>query len=166
MRINPTQSNTSLDGKNLKITIIQSRFNDSLGNILLDNTLETLKELNISEKNIHILKVPGALELPLSAKLVALKQKPDAIIALGIVIKGDTSHYDHVCTETHRGLMKVSLKTETPVVFGVITAFTKKQVVDRVQKTKLNKGKEYAETAVEMALLKKSIGSSKIKRRA
>jgi 6,7-dimethyl-8-ribityllumazine synthase len=164
MRINPAETSVKLDGKNLKITIIQSRFNDSLGNILLENTLETLKKLNVTEKNIQVLKVPGALELPFTAKLVALKQKPDAIIALGIVIKGDTSHYDHVCTETHRGLMKVTLKTETPVVFGVITAFTEKQVVDRVQKTKLNKGKEYAETAIEMALLKKSLESSKIQR--
>jgi 6,7-dimethyl-8-ribityllumazine synthase len=157
MRINQSQSSTPLDGKGLKIAIILSRFNDSLGNILLENTLDTLKKLNVSEKNIQITKVPGALELPLTAKLIATKQKPDAIIALGIVIKGDTSHYDHVCTETHRGLMKVSLKTETPVVFGVITAFTKKQAVDRVEKNKLNKGKEYAETAVEMAILKKDL---------
>lgn len=164
MRINESKSDKALDGKNLKISIILSRFNDSLGNILLENTIETLKKLNVSEKNIQITKVPGALELPLTAKLIAIKQKPDAIIALGIVIKGDTSHYDHVCTETHRGLMKVTLKTETPVVFGVITAFTKKQAVDRVEKNKLNKGKEYAETAVEMALLKKELQESKRKR--
>lgn len=164
MRINESKPDKALDGKNLKISIILSRFNDSLGNILLENTIETLKKLNVSEKNIQITKVPGALELPLTAKLIAIKQKPDAIIALGIVIKGDTSHYDHVCTETHRGLMKVSLKTETPVVFGVITAFTKKQAVDRVEKNKLNKGKEYAETAVEMALLKKDLQESKRKR--
>lgn len=164
MRINSSQSTITLDGKGLKIAIILSRFNDSLGNILLENTLETLKKLNVSEKNIQITKVPGALELPLTAKLIAIKQKPDAIIALGIVIKGDTSHYDHVCTETHRGLMKVSLKTETPVIFGVITAFTEKQAVDRVQKSKLNKGKEYAETAVEMALLKKDLQEPKRKR--
>lgn len=164
MRINESKSDKALDGKNLKISIVLSRFNDSLGNILLENTLETLKKLNVSEKNIQITKVPGALELPLTAKLIAIKQKPDAIIALGIVVKGDTSHYDHVCTETHRGLMKVTLKTETPVVFGVITAFTKKQAVDRVEKNKLNKGKEYAETAVEMALLKKELQESKRKR--
>ncbi|MCC7197020.1 6,7-dimethyl-8-ribityllumazine synthase [Candidatus Peregrinibacteria bacterium] len=161
MRINKDSSKKELNGKDLKISIVFSRFNDSLGNTLLQNTLETLNKLKVPTKNILVTRVPGALELPITAKLITKKQKPDAIIALGIVIKGDTSHYDHVCTETHRGLMNVSLETQTPVVFGVITAFTENQAVERVQKNKLNKGQEYAQTAVEMALLKKDLQSKK-----
>lgn len=161
MRINKDNPEKELNGANLKISIVFSRFNNSLGKILLQNTLETLSKLKVPTKNILVTRVPGALELPIAAKLITKKQQPDAIIALGIVIKGDTSHYEHVCTESHRGLMNVSLETQTPVVFGVITAFTEKQAVERVQQNKLNKGKEYAQTAVEMALLKKELQPKK-----
>jgi len=157
MRINESKSQIIQDGKGLKISIILSRFNDSLGNTLLENTLVRLKELNVAEENIELTKVPGALELPLTAKLIATKKNPDAIIALGIVVKGETSHYEHVCNESHRGLMNVSLETETPVIFGVITALNEQQAIDRVEKNKMNKGKEYAETAIEMALLKNQL---------
>lgn len=161
-----TSAPEDLNGKGLNIAIVLSRFNDSLGNIMLKNTVETLENLGVNPGMIKVIKVPGALELPLAVKLLTNKKKFvsaekkkifDAIIALGIVIKGETAHFEHVCTETHRGLMNVSIETETPIIFGVITAMDESQAVDRVEKDKLNKGKEYAEAAVEMALLQHKI---------
>ena len=141
------------NSKNLKIAIILSRFNDSLGNELYENTLQTLKKHGVSAGNIKLVRVPGAMELPLAAKLLAKQKKFQAIIALGVVIKGETPHFEHVCTQSQRGLMDVQLQTEVPVIFGVITANTLKQATDRIEKSKLNKGKEFAESAIEMAAL-------------
>ena len=149
----PSSNPTKLQGKNLRIAIILPRFNDSLGNILLNNTHETLLRRGVQGKNITLFRVPGALELPLTAKILAKKKKYDAIIALGVVIKGDTPHFEHVCTQCHRGLMDVGLETETPVIFGVITALNEQQARDRVEKKRLNKGRQYAETAIELANL-------------
>lgn len=140
-----------LNGKYLRIAIILPRFNDSQGNILCENTHATLLKHGVNKNNIKLVRVPGALELPLTAKLLAKQKEYDAIIALGVVIKGETPHFDHVCTESQRGLMNVSLETELPIIFGIITALNLKQAMDRVQKNKLNKGKEFAQSAIEMA---------------
>ena len=136
-----------MDGKSLKIAIVISRFNDSIGNELLKHAQKSLKDNNV--KDITIIRVPGALEIPLTAKIIA--KQFDAIIALGSVIKGGTAHFDYVCAETYRGLMDASLETETPIIFGVLTVNTKKQALERI-----SKGKDYAEAAIEMALLRKT----------
>ena len=139
---------TKLDGKSLKIAIVISRFNDSIGNDLLNIAEKTLKKHGVHQ--VETIRVPGALEIPLTAKLIA--NKFDAIIALGVIIKGATSHFDYVCSETYSGLMSASLETETPIIFGVLTVKTKKQALDRIKK-----GKDYAEAAIEMALLRKKL---------
>ena len=141
----------NLNGKGLRIAIILARYNDGIGSELLKNTHETLIGHGVKESDIKVLRVPGALELPLAAKLAAGTGKFDAIIALGVVIKGETPHFEHVCRESLHGLMNVGLKTEVPVVFGVITALNVAQAQERAEKGKLNKGREYAETAIEMA---------------
>jgi 6,7-dimethyl-8-ribityllumazine synthase len=146
-----TSNPQNLNGKNLRIAIILARYNDAIGEELLKNTHDTLIEHGVAESNIKTFRVPGALELPLTAKLIAKKKNFDAIIALGVVIKGETAHFEHVCEQSLRGLMDVGLMTETPVIFGVITALNEKQARDRADKDKLNKGREYAETAIEMA---------------
>ncbi len=151
MKLN--SSTTDLNGENLNIAVVLARFNDELGNILYENTVARLKELKVT--NIQLTRVPGSLELPLAAQLLA--PQCDAVIALGIVIKGETPHFDHVCNEAHRGLMDVNLKTQTPVIFGVITALNEKQARDRVEKGGLNKGKDFAEAAVEMAHLTQNL---------
>jgi len=156
MKINSSKAQIS-NAKNLKIAVILSRFNDSLGNELYENTLQTLKKQGVKAGNIKLIRVPGALELPLAAKLLAKQKKFHAIIALGVVIKGETPHFEHVCTQSQRGLMDVQLQTEIPVIFGVITANTVKQAKDRVEKSKLNKGKEFSESAIEMAALIKNL---------
>lgn len=148
---------SKISGKYLKIAIILSRFNDSLGKILLENTEETLMKDGVQKKDIRVIRVPGALEIPLTAKFIAEQKKYDAIVALGIVVKGETAHFEHVCAESHRGLMNVQLKTKTPIIFGIITALNKKQVIDRIEKNKLNKGKEFAESAIEMACIRQEL---------
>lgn len=152
MKLHSSQANLyEKSGKYLRIAIILSRFNDSLGNILYQNTLDRLLQLGIYKKNIKLLRVPGALEIPLTAKLLACQKKYDVIIALGVVIKGKTPHFEHVCRETYRGLMNVTLETKTPIIFGVITAINIQQANHRIAKNKLNKGKEFAESAIEIA---------------
>lgn len=143
------------NNKNIKIGIVFSEYNSSIGNELLNNCLDTLKKHQVAQKNIEIVKVPGALETPIAAKILANKKKYHAIIALGIVLKGETYHFELVCNQTYSGLMKVSLNNKIPIIFGIIAANTKVQAVKRAQKKGLNKGKEFAETAIQMATLLK-----------
>jgi len=128
----------------MKIVILLPRFNEEYGLKLLDSTIKTLNKNKI--KNIQTIRVPGALEIPFAALKAIKKSKPNVVIALGIILKGETDHYEYVSSETFRGLMDVQLKTETPIVFGVLTCRTEKQVKDR-----LDNGKWFAETAIEIA---------------
>jgi len=137
-----------MENKNLKIAIILPYFGEEIGLELYENTLETLIDNGIKTKNLTLTRVAGALELPLTAKKIIKKTKPDAVIALGSVIRGDTNHYDYVCTETFRGLMNVQLELETPIIFGVLTCETEKQAKFRSSKKGLNKGKSFAEAAI------------------
>ncbi len=135
--------------KGLKIAIILPRFNDELGQKLLLNTQNELKELGI--KNVQVYRVPGTLELPFAALKIALSKKFHAIIALGVVIRGGTKHFDLVVETAYQGLMEVTLDEDTPIIFGVLAVENEKQAKERVEKTKMNKGKEFAQAAVEMA---------------
>ncbi len=146
----------SKQNKKLKIAVIFSLFNSSIGNKLLKSTVENLIRLGVTEKNIHVFNVPGALEIPLAAHKISHKGY-DAIIALGIVIKGDTYHFEIVSDESHRALMDISLKRKIPVVFGIICAYSEKQARDRADAKKMDKGREFAETAVEMANFMKNV---------
>ena len=142
-----------LNGKAYKIAVILSRYNDDIGNELLSNTRQALLKYGTKERNIDLYRVPGALEIPVTANALALQDKYDAIICLGVVIRGDTPHFDLVTSECYRGLMDVSLCSDTPIVFGVLTTNNLKQAKERSAKNKMNKGKEFAEAAIEMATL-------------
>ncbi len=142
-----------LNGKSFKFAIILSRYNDNIGNELLKNTRETLVKHGVKEKNMDLYRVPGALEIPVTANVLALKDRYDVIICLGVVIRGDTPHFDLVANECYRGLMDISLCSDTPIIFGILTTNNLKQAKERVAKGKMNKGKEYAESAIEMAML-------------
>ena len=144
---------TDLNGKPFKFGIILSRYNDNMGTELLKNTTETLLQLGTKEKNIELFRVPGALEIPITANLLVLEKKYDAIIALGIIIRGETPHFELVSRECYRGLMDISLCGDTPIIFGVLTVNNPKQAINRVSKNKMNKGREFARAAVEMAKL-------------
>jgi 6,7-dimethyl-8-ribityllumazine synthase len=147
----------SLVASGLKFGIVVSRFNDFITSRLLDGAMDALKRHGAHESDIEIAKVPGAFEIPLIADTMAVSGKYDAIIALGAVIRGSTSHYDYVCNEVAKGVSAVSLRHNLPVIFGVITVENIEQAIERAGTKSGNKGWETAISAVEMANLKKSL---------
>lgn len=132
-------------GKGLKIAIVLARFNDSIGNKLYEKTYQELLRLGIQEKNIKLFRVPGALETPFAAQKIAEKKQYDALIALGVIIKGETTHFEHVSRETWSGLMKIQLEQKIPIINGILTTNTIEQAKDRIKN-----GTYYAQSALEM----------------
>ena len=141
-----------------RFCIIVARFNDFIGSKLLAGAVDELKRHGVDENNIDIVKVPGAFEIPLLALKCAKSGKYNAIITLGAVIKGSTSHYDYVCAEVSKGVASVSLETEVPVIFGVLTTDNIEQAIERAGTKAGNKGSDAAKSAIEMANLVKVIG--------
>ena len=144
-----------LVGTNLKVAIVVSRFNDFITNRLLDGAKDTLVRHGVDEDNIDVAYVPGAFEIPLVAKKLAQKNDYDAVITLGCVIRGATSHYDYVCNEVAKGVSKANDVTNTPVIFGVLTTESIEQAVERAGTKAGNKCAEAAVSAIEMANLLK-----------
>lgn len=140
-----------LDGSSIRVAVILPYFNDLLGNELYDNVEKELLKLKVPEKNITLVRVPGALETPLTAKKLALSKNHDVIIALGIIIRGETPHFEYVAQESIHGCMQVQLETMTPIISGILAVENEEQAKDRVSVDKLNKGKEFAQTAIFMA---------------
>ncbi|HCY6452473.1 6,7-dimethyl-8-ribityllumazine synthase [Staphylococcus aureus] len=146
-----------LIGKDLKVAIVVSRFNDFITGRLLEGTKDTLIRHDVNEDNIDVAFVPGAFEIPLVAKKLASSGNYDAVITLGCVIRGATSHYDYVCNEVAKGVSKVNDQTNVPVIFGILTTESIEQAVERAGTKAGNKGAEAAVSAIEMANLLKSI---------
>ncbi|MGE5628054.1 MAG: 6,7-dimethyl-8-ribityllumazine synthase [Solirubrobacterales bacterium] len=138
-----------------KYGIIVGRFNEFIGGKLLSGALDGLKRHGAAESDIEIAWVPGAFEIPLAAKKMAKSKKYDAVICLGAVIKGSTPHFDFVSSEVSKGIASVSLDTEVPVVFGVLTTDTIEQAIERAGTKAGNKGYDAAVTAIEMTNLLK-----------
>ncbi len=136
-----------------KFCIIISRFNEFIGSKLLSGALDELKRHGIVGDTIDVVWVPGAFEIPVIAKKCAKSGKYNAIITLGAVIKGSTSHYDYVCAEVSKGVASVSLETEVPVIFGVLTTDNLEQAIERAGTKAGNKGADAAKAAIEMANL-------------
>ncbi|EHJ07702.1 6,7-dimethyl-8-ribityllumazine synthase [Staphylococcus simiae] len=145
-----------LVGKDLKVAIVVSRFNDFITGRLLEGAKDTLIRHEVESDNIDVAYVPGAFEIPLVAKKLAKSNKYDAVITLGCVIRGATSHYDYVCNEVAKGVSKVNDETEVPVIFGILTTESIEQAVERAGTKAGNKGAEAAVSAIEMANLLKS----------
>ena len=143
--------------ENFKIGIVASRFNDFVVGRLIDGALDGLKRHNVKDENITLAKVPGAFEIPVAAKKMAASKKFDAIICLGAVIRGATSHYDYVCNEVSKGIAQVSLEYGMPVLFGVLTTENIEQAVERSGSKAGNKGTECALAAIEMIQLLKQL---------
>ena len=139
----------NLVANNIKIGIVVARFNEFITSKLLSGALDNLKRENVNEKDIEVAWVPGAFEIPLIAK----SNKYDAIICLGAVIRGSTSHYDYVCSEVSKGIAQISLNSEIPVMFGVLTTDTIEQAIERAGTKAGNKGSECAQGAIEMVNL-------------
>ena len=142
-----------LIAEGLKFGIVVGRFNEFIGGKLLEGAFDALKRHGAREEDIDVAYVPGAFEIPLIAKKMAKNDKYDAVICLGAVIKGSTSHYDYVCAEVSKGIASISLDTEKPVLFGVLTTNNIEQAIERAGTKAGNKGYECAVSAIEMANL-------------
>ena len=140
-----------------KFCIIIARFNEFIGSKLLSGAIDELRRHGISESDIDVVWVPGAFEIPIVAKKCEKSGKYSAIITLGAVIKGSTSHYDYVCAEVSKGVATVGLETEVPVIFGVLTTDNIEQAIERAGTKAGNKGSDAAKSAIEMANLLKQI---------
>lgn len=143
-------ANLVSEGK--KYAIVVARFNHFITDRLVEGCIDSLKKHEVKDEEIDIIKVPGAFEIPLAAKLLT-KKDYDAIICLGAVIRGETPHFDYVCNEVSKGVASVSLNSNIPVIFGVVTTDTIEQAVQRAGVKSGNKGSEAAISAIEMANL-------------
>ena len=146
--------------KGTRIGIVVSRFNEFISSKLLEGALDCLRRHDIKDEDIEIAWVPGAFEIPLIASKMANSKKYDAIICLGSVIRGTTSHYDYVCSEVSKGIASVSLQSDLPVIFGVLTTDNIEQAVERAGTKSGNKGFDAALTAVEMVNVCKELESN------
>lgn len=142
---------------NVKIGIVVARFNDFITSKLLGGAIDGLKRHDVPEDNIDVAWVPGAFEIPLIASKMAKSGKYDAVLCLGAVIRGATSHYDYVCSEVSKGIAQVSLNSGIPVMFGVLTTDNIEQAIERAGSKAGNKGFECATGAIEMINLIREI---------
>ena len=147
----------NLDAKGKKFGIVAARFNDFIVDKLVSGALDCLTRSGAQDQDIAIVKVPGAFEIPLAAAKMAALKKYDAIICLGAVIRGATTHYDYVCAEVSKGIASVSLEAKVPVMFGILTTETIEQAIERAGTKSGNKGFDVAMGAVEMANLCKNM---------
>ena len=146
-----------IGARGMRFGIVASRFNDFICGRLVDGAVDALMRSGAEEKNIDIVKVPGAFEIPLAAKKLAKGGKYDAVICLGAVIRGATPHFEYISAEVSKGIALVGLESEVPVVFGVITTDTIEQAIERAGSKAGNKGWDAALSAIEMVDLFKKI---------
>jgi len=146
-----------LSAKGLKFGIVAARFNDFITSRLLDGAIDGLERHGAAESDIEVVKVPGAYEIPLAAKLLAASKKYDAVICLGAVIRGATPHFEYVSAEVSKGVAMVSMETGLPVIFGVLTTDTIEQAIERAGTKSGNKGWDAALAAIEMANVTKRL---------
>ena len=144
-----------LVGTDLKIGIVVGRFNEFINDKLLSGAIDGLKRHGVDEANIDTAWVPGAFEVPFVAKKMAETYNYDAVIGLGTVIRGSTTHYDYVCNEAAKGIAKAGLDTGVPVIFGIVTTENIEQAIERAGTKAGNKGYDSAMSAIEMANLNK-----------
>jgi 6,7-dimethyl-8-ribityllumazine synthase len=154
--MNIIEGNLSAEG--LKFGIVVGRFNSFITERLLEGAIDCILRHGGSKENIEIVKVPGSFEIPLTAKKLAKSGKYDAVICLGAVIRGSTPHFDYVANEVTKGIAQVSLETEVPISYGILTTDTIEQAVERAGTKMGNKGFDAAMVAIEMANILKSIG--------
>jgi 6,7-dimethyl-8-ribityllumazine synthase len=147
-----------LSAEGLKFGIVVSRFNSFVTERLLEGAIDCILRHGGSKENIEVVKVPGSFEIPLTAKKLAKSGKYDAVICLGAVIRGSTPHFDYVANEVTKGIAQVSLETEVPISYGILTTDTIEQAVERAGTKMGNKGFDAAMVAIEMANVLKSIG--------
>ena len=146
-----------LQADNLKIAFVVARFNEFICEQLLEGALDSFVRHGGNKDNVTVIRVPGAFELPLAAKRIAMNGKNDAVVCLGAVIRGETSHYDYVCANASSGIASASLETGVPVSFGLLTTDTIEQAIERSGAKAGNQGRDATDCAIEMARLLKQI---------
>ena len=156
-RLQPTVYEGRLNAEAFRFAIVASRWNELISARLLEGSLDGLKRLGAKDANVSVYRVPGAFEIPLLALRLAQSRKFDAIICLGTIIRGQTPHFDYIAAEVTRGISHASLTSGLPVVFGIVTADTVDQAIDRAGVKLGNKGFEAAMTAVELVNLYKDV---------
>ena len=156
MKINKTFEGMLL-GEGLKFVIVASRFNDFITHKMFEGAYDALIRHGVSEDDIDLAWVPGAFEIPLTAQKLANTKRYDAVICLGAVIRGGTPHFEYVASEVTKGIAQVGLNTAIPIIYGIITADTLEQAIERAGTKQGNEGTKAANTAIEMANLLNSI---------
>jgi 6,7-dimethyl-8-ribityllumazine synthase len=157
--LKPKVHRGKLSADGFRFAIVASRWNDFLTSKLIDGAVEGLESLGAAEDSVEVFMVPGSFELAATARRIAESGSFDAIIALGVVIRGETAHFDYVAGEAAKGIGQVSMQTGVPVMFGVVTANTLEQAINRCGVKAGNKGHEAALSAVEIVNLYRQIGS-------
>ncbi len=147
----------AIAGKGLKLGIVVSRFNDFITSRLLTGALDALKQCDVDDNNITVVRVPGSFEIPLVAKKMAMSDKYNAVICLGAVIRGATPHFEYISSEVTKGIANIALETGIPVIYGVLTTDSVDQAIERAGTKSRNRGWDAALQAIEMANLYKSL---------
>jgi len=146
-----------LNAQGCRFGIVVSKFNDMVTGKLLSGAVNVLTAQGAREEDIEVVRVPGAFEIPLLAHQLARSRKFDAIVCLGAVIRGETPHFDYICTEASRGIARASWDSGIPIIFGVLTTDTVEQALERAGGPERNRGAEAARSAIEMATLLKTM---------
>ena len=144
-------------GKEIKIAVAVSKFNESVTQGLLEGALKELTAGGISEKNIKVVMCPGAFEIPLTAKALCKSKKYSAVVCLGAVIKGETAHFEYISEAVSKGIMQLNIEFGIPVTFGVLTCYREEQAIERSKEGEANKGAEAARAALEMIKILKTV---------
>jgi 6,7-dimethyl-8-ribityllumazine synthase len=160
-KLQPALINGELTASGLRFGIVVSRFNSFITERLLAASLDALGRAGAATENVDVIHVPGAFELPLAAKKLAATGRYDALIAIGCILRGETAHYDYVCSETSRGLQLAQMDTGLPIIFCVLTCDTLEQAIDRAGLKGGNKGFEAGLAAIEMAQLSRKLAGAK-----
>ena len=160
-KFQPSSTSGDLKASGLRFAIVVSRFNSFITERLLSAAVDALQRAGAAEKDVEVVRVPGAFELPLAAKKLAATGRYDSLIAIGCVLRGETTHYDYVCSETARGLQLAQMDTGLPIIFCVLTCDTLEQAIDRAGLKGGNKGFEAGLAAIEMAQLSRKLDAGK-----
>jgi 6,7-dimethyl-8-ribityllumazine synthase len=153
----PREKAGGLDGRGLRVALVVGRFNEFITERLLAGALDCLRRHGVADDDILVTRVPGAMEIPVTAKRLALARRHDAIVALGCVVRGETAHYEQVCAEVARGVAAVALESGLPVTFGVLATDDLAQAIERAGAKSGNKGWDAALAAIEMVTLFRSL---------
>jgi 6,7-dimethyl-8-ribityllumazine synthase len=160
-KLQPSLINGELTASGLRFGIVVSRFNSFITERLLAAAVDALERAGAATENVDVVHVPGAFELPLAAKKLAATGRYDALIAIGCILRGETAHYDYVCSETSRGLQLAQMDSGLPIIFCVLTCDTLEQAIDRAGLKGGNKGFEAGLAAIEMAQLSRKLAGGK-----